>query len=195
MKNKKKKKVLDDIKPKRILFKKNKKKIIELKNSKKIKEILSEKIKSGLEKEIEEINVPRFKDILKATESSPVLERVEVAESQENLEQEIASAPVSEKEEGEIRYQEIGDESISSEVRYSTIGSQNNAGNNFHYTTSSDIQRTGFQDDEANIETRRRISRGDIINQTDNRMERIPRLEDTKETRETKKYLTQGDYK
>ena len=132
---------------------------------------------------------------MKATESSPVLERVEVAESQENLEQEIASAPVSENEEGEIKYQEIGYESIGSELRHSTIGSPNNAGNNFHYTTSADIQRTGFQDDEANIETRRRISRGDIINQTDNRMERIPRLEDTKETRETKKYLTQGDYK
>ena len=97
MKNKKKKKVLDDNKRKRILFKKNKRKIIELKSSKKIKEILSEKIKSGLEKEIEEINVPRFKDILKATE--PKRERV--AENQINLEQELASAPTSEKEEGE----------------------------------------------------------------------------------------------
>ena len=101
MKNKKKKKVLDDSKQKRVLFKKNKKKIIELKNSKKIKEILPEKIESGLEKEIEETNVPRFKDILKATESSPVLERVAVAETKENLEQEIASSPVSEKEDDE----------------------------------------------------------------------------------------------
>ena len=194
MKNKKKKKVSSNSKQKRVLFKKNKRKIIELKNSKKIKEILPEKIKSGLEKEIEETNVPKFKDILKKTESSPVLERVAVAESQENLEQEIAFSPVSEKEDGEIKYQEIGYESIGG-GGYLTTNPQNNAENNFHYTTSSDIQRTGFQDDEANIETRRRISRGDIINQTDNRMERIPRLEDTKETRETKKYLTQGDYK
>ena len=190
MKNKK---ALDNSKRKRILFKKNNKKIIELKNSKKIKEILPEKIKSGLEKEIEEINVPRFKDILKATESSPVLERVAASEHQTNLEQEIASGPA-EKEEGEIKDQEIGYESIGS-GGYSAIGSQNNAGNNFHYTTSSDIQRTGFRDDEANIETRRRISRGDMINQANNRMERIPELEDTKETRETKKHLRRGDYK
>jgi hypothetical protein len=65
MKNKKKKKVSGDSKRKRILFKKNKRKIIELKDSKKIKEILPEKIESGLEKEIEETNVPKFKDILK----------------------------------------------------------------------------------------------------------------------------------
>ena len=193
MKNKKKKKVSGDRKHKRILFKKNKRKIIELKNSKKIKEILPEKIESGLEKEIEETNVPKFKDILKKTESSPVLERV--AEDQTNLEQEISSAPVSEKEEDEIKYQEIGHESIGGEGGYTSISSQNNMRNNFHYTTSSDIQRTGFRDDEENIETRKRISRGDVINQMNNNMERMSELEDTAETRETKKHLMQSDYK
>ena len=188
MKKKKKEKALDDSKRKRILFKKNKKKIIELKSSKKIKEILPEKIESGLEKEIEEVNVPRFKDILKTTESK----RERVVETQTNLEQGIVSA--SEKEESEMKHQEMGYESIGS-GGYSTIGSQNNAGTNFHYTTSSDIQRRGFRDDEENIETRRRISRGDISNQTNNRIEKIPELEDTKETRETKKHLMRGDYK
>lgn len=189
MKNKKKKKVSGYRKPKKVLFKKNKRKIIELKDNKKIKEILSEKIKSGLEKEIED-TIPRFKDILKKTESSPVLKRVAVAESQENLEQEIASSPMSEKEDDE----KIGYDSIGS-GGYLTTNPQNNAENNFHYTTSSDIQRIGFQDNEEDIETRRRISRGDVINQANNRIERPLELEDTKETRETKKYLIQGDYK
>ena len=190
----KKKKVIES-KKKRILLKKDKRKITELKSSLKIKEISSGKKESELEEEIELMSVPKFEEILKATESSPVLERVAVAENQANLEQEIASAPAAETsdDKGGIKYQDIGSyESIGGEGGYSIT--DNKAGDNFHYATSSDIQRTGFQDDEENIETRRRISRGDMSNQTGNAIEPIPGLEDTAETRETKKHLIRGDY-
>lgn len=129
MKKKKKKKVPGNSKRKRILFKKNKRKIIELKSSKKIKEILPKKIESGLEKEIEN-TIPRFKDLLKLTESSPVLERV--AENKENLEQEISSAPILVKKDDE----KINYSSNQENLTYLSETNKNETGD-FKYPSSA----------------------------------------------------------
>ena len=176
MKNKKKKKVSGNSKRKRTLFKKNKRKITEIKNSKKIKDILPEKIESGLEKEIED-TIPRFKDILKETESSPVLERV--AETQENLEQDIASASVSAKKEDEKINYFSNQENLTylSEPRRERT-------NNIEYPSSSDLSeisaRAAFLKplhdfrnvvNETTVRKEKFLDtmRGNIINTMDNR--------------------------
>lgn len=123
MKKKKKKKVPGNGKRKR--------RIIELKSSKKIKEILPEKIESGLEKEIED-TIPRFKDLLKLTESSPVLERVAITEDQTNLEQEIASAPILVKKDDE----KINYSSNQENLTYLSETNKNETGD-FKYPSST----------------------------------------------------------
>ena len=97
---------------KKISFKKSKRKIRELKSSKKIKEISLEKTESELERDIEEINLPRFEDILKTIKSSPVLERIAQPREIRELEMEVSSAPMPEKkEENKAIYSSSSDDS------------------------------------------------------------------------------------
>ncbi len=181
------------MKRKKILEKKKKIKIKEIKSSKKIKEVSPIEIKNELKEELEETSPTEFKNILKTIDSSPSLERVVNTGGREEFVNEIIPQQDTTRDEKEdekkLDYESIG----SGEGGYMD-NQQDNREKGFHYTSTSDTQETGFQDDEERVETRKRISRGDMGNQ-EVRTGRVFGLEDTKETRETKRHLSRGDYK
>lgn len=175
------------------------KKIKSLKNSRKIKVVSSNKkeVKEIKKDEKESKSIEESEDFTnlefsEAPEFSPVLEKVAIQRSSSELEQEIGFVPTAtgnrEDDKDDLKYNEIG-----GDQGYAAT-SQDNQGNNY---TTSEIQREGFHEEDEDVETRRRMSRGDFNqnNLNNNRMEKMAEFQDDADTRETKQYMSSGDYK
>jgi hypothetical protein len=176
-----------------------KKKIKSLKDSKKIKVILSDKkeIKEIKEdkkesKSIEESEEFSNLEFSESPSSSPVLEKVAVQRNFGELEQEVGFVPTAtgerEEDKDDLKYNEIG-----SDQGYAAT-SKDNQGNNY---TTSEAKGAGFHEEDEDVETRRRMAGGDFNqnNLNKNGAERMAEFQDDADTRETKQYMSSGDYK
>ncbi|MEX0933008.1 MAG: hypothetical protein WDZ77_02840 [Candidatus Pacearchaeota archaeon] len=146
---------------------------------------------SELEKEIEEEEVENMPDsteikILPEERTVPVLDKIASQREFGDLEEEATFTLHKRDEEDEIKYESVG----RRDTGYFS-GEDSNQETNYSF---SETQPNLIEDDEEVIETRRRIFGGEFRQNRNSNLESMPGLGDDKETRETKKYVSQGEY-
>lgn len=182
---------------KKIKEKSLKKKIKAIKSLDKVEEL--KKDKSGLEESMEELEEDfdenKFVEFLQpSTEStSPVLEKVASADDLANLEQGLAvvqSSGSGEKEQENINYS-------TTEQSYDSIGKadEGEQRNNIPTYAGPSVDYS-FEQDEKIEETRRFVGKGDMPQGRERRDRfEIEKQAFIKADRNTKKYISKGDYK
>jgi len=148
-------------------------------------------------KPIKTIDENEFTEILQQqiVSSVPVLERVADADDQRNLEQELAAIQLpsrEEEEEKEINYSTTSSDYIST----NTIG--RGSENRSQYESTSTGYSPMFQDNEEQEETKRAMGQGDFTQRNENNRTEIERpgsIKEDEKSRETRKYMSKGDYK
>jgi len=160
-----------------------------------IKELKDEKEESELEEITEEfgenINENRFTEFLQTNVKAPVLERVAIAGDLTNLEQELA---IVQAQQSQDTIEETGID-YGTKSDYISTGITNQRGRNGVQYTGPPVDYS-ILEQEGGEETRRFVGKGDMPQ----RRERRDRVEIEKqvfveEDKDTKKYLSKGDYK